>query len=142
MIKFNVQIINAEQVRFAFDSAPDLMRPAIKNAINRSILLIGTKAALNAPVRTGRLRSSILGGSYKGGSYPQGYGLQLATDTVFYKGSVGSGTNYGLFVEMGTRFMRAQPFLQPAINSTSDQVQRFFTNAVQSVLDKIAERTK
>lgn len=133
MFTINVSITNAEQLRAAFDAAPGLMRNALKNAINKSLLAIGGQAAENAPVRTGNLRSSILD--------PQ-RGLTLANNSNFFSGSVGSGTNYGLYVELGTRFMRAQPYLQPAVNSMQDRVQNFFQTAVQGVLNDIGDMTR
>lgn len=128
----NVKIANLEEIIGAFNRAPSLMRAALPKAINQSLLTIGRQAEINAPVRTGRLRASILD--------PNG-GLQLATAGVF-NGAVGSGTGYGLFVEMGTKFMAAQPFLQPAVDTVTDQVQQFFTDAVQSVLNIIAGSTR
>ncbi len=127
-----VQITNLEQIISAFNQAPTLMRGALNKAINQSLLVIGRQATINAPVLTGNLRSSILDPSR---------GLQLASTGVF-NGSVGSGTNYGLFVEQGTKFMAAQPFLQPAVDSTNDQVQQLFTSAVQGVLNTIGANTR
>ncbi len=136
-----VRIINLPQIISAFRLAPSLMKPALTSAINKSLLTIGREADKNlqnvvykAPIsksgykRTGNLLSSVL---------DPNRGLQLARDGVF-SGSVGSGVGYGLFVEMGTKFMAARPFLQPAVDSTQDQVTEFFVSGVQSVLDTIA----
>lgn len=127
-----VQIINADKMIAAFHRAPKLMSAALTNAINKSLFQIGGQAARNAPVRTGNLRSSILDPSR---------GLRLATQGVF-SGSVGSGVGYGLFVELGTRFMRAQPFLQPAVVSEDSTVKGFFLEAVNSVLNDIERNSK
>lgn len=123
-----ITIKNSAQISYAFKQAPQLMRVAFPKAINKALLTIGGKAARNAPVRTGNLRSSIL---------DPHRGLMLANSTGFV-GSVGSGTGYGGFVEGGTRFMRAQPYLRPAVDSTNDTVQEFFTDAVDSVLSEIS----
>lgn len=127
-----IKILNADKLVAAFNRAPQLMAPALTNAINKSLFQIGGKAAKNAPVRTGNLRSSILDPSR---------GLRLATRGVF-SGSVGSGVGYGLFVELGTRFMRAQPFLQPAVVSEDSTVKGFFLEAVNSVLNDIERNSK
>lgn len=124
----NIEITNAVEIEAAFRLAPAEMRAALTKVINKSLLSIGKAAAKNSPVRTGNLRSSILD--------PE-RGLKLDPGGLL-RGSVGSGTNYGLFVEKGTRFMAAQPFLQPAVDSNIVQVQTFFVEAVKSVLDKIA----
>lgn len=128
----DIVIENELQIRLAFNRAPELMQPALVTAVNKSLLTIGKEASKNSPVRTGNLRSSIL---------DPNRGLQLASVGVI-QGSVGSGTNYGLYVELGTRFMRAQPFLRPAVDSTHEVVQGFFKDAVQGVLDIIAGETR
>lgn len=58
-------------------------------------------AKVGAPVDTGNLRNSI-----------------KATDAIPLdaKAEVVVGAGYGLFVERGTRYQRAQPFLQPAVD--------------------------
>jgi HK97 gp10 family phage protein len=123
-----ITIRNSAQISYAFRQAPHLMRVEFPKAINKALLTIGGQAARNAPVRTGNLRSSIL---------DPHRGLRLANSSGF-TGSVGSGTGYGGFVEGGTRFMRARPYLRPAVNSTNDTVQEFFTEAVDSVLSQIS----
>jgi HK97 gp10 family phage protein len=123
-----ITIRNADQIAKAFRQAPQLMRVAFPKAINKALLTIGGQAARNAPVRTGNLRSSIL---------DPNRGLQLANSTGFV-GSVGSGTGYGGFVEGGTRFMRARPYLRPAVESTDAVIQEFFTEAVDSVFSQIS----
>lgn len=128
MSDMKLVITNRDQIIAAFRKAPQLMRKALPIAINKSLLTIGGQAARNAPVLTGNLRSSIL---------DPDRGLMLASDSVF-SGSVGSGVGYGAFVESGTRFMQAQPFLKPAVESTNDDVQKFFTEAVDGVMSDIA----
>lgn len=131
MSDIRIEIANKDQIVAAFRKAPKLMRKSLTKAINSSLLTIGGKAARNSPVRTGNLRSSIL---------DPDRGLILANETSF-SGSVGSGVGYGAFVEHGTRFMRAQPFLTPAVTDSNKDVQKFFTDAVDSVFSEIARDT-
>lgn len=63
---------------------------------------VQNSARRSVPVDTGRLRSSIVL------SPPQMTGAGLAV-------RVGSKVNYALFVEQGTRFMRARPYLRTAL---------------------------
>lgn len=58
---------------------------------------IAGDAAANAPVRTGALRDSIA--------------HTVDGDTV----RIGSDLDYAGFVEEGTRYMRAEPYLRPAL---------------------------
>lgn len=53
------------------------------------------------PVDTGRLRASI------------SYRLGIDMDGVY--AVIGTDVHYAKYVEFGTRFMRAQPFLRPAL---------------------------
>lgn len=131
MSDIQITIKNSDQIVAAFKRAPERMRRAFPKAINRTLLTIGGKAAKNAPVRTGNLRGSIL---------DPDRGLILATESMF-KGSVGSGTGYGAFVEQGTRFMRAQPYLGPAVTDSQQQTEQFFTEAVGSVMSEIVSDT-
>ncbi len=41
---------------------------------------------------------------------------------------VGPSVEYGIFQEFGTRYMRGQPFLVPAINQAADDLQRNTSN--------------
>lgn len=125
-----IHIENIAQIRAAFQQAPKLMNRALVGAINKSLLTVGSSAVKKSPVRTGLLRGSIL---------DPNRGLQLATPSVF-SGSVGSGVGYGGFVEYGTRFMRAQPYLRPAVEDTNGQVNQFFTDAVDSVFNAISRQ--
>ena len=59
---------------------------------------IRTEAVKNAPVDTGRLRQSI--------------GVKRVGDGHY---RVGTNVLYAPYVEFGTRYMRAQPFMRPAV---------------------------
>jgi len=86
--------------------------------------IIQELAQSNAPVRTGFLRSSIYRVTSEGSTY--GEAQSPPTDDVYllpegpgvsdpYTGYVGVGANYGIFIELGTRYMGAQPFFYPAM---------------------------
>ncbi len=59
---------------------------------------VETAAALNVPVRTGNLRNSI----------------NHRKSAPFVE-RVGTGVEYAPYVELGTRFTRARPYLLPAL---------------------------
>ncbi len=61
-------------------------------------------ARRRAPVRTGRLRRSIVP-------------LQLRPDRSGSRAGVWARAPYALWVEIGTRRMRAQPYLRPALTT-------------------------
>jgi len=63
---------------------------------------VQTRAKRQCPVDTGRLRASIQTSS------PFRRGRRLVV-------TIGSNVKYAGFVERGTRFMRARPYLRPAL---------------------------
>lgn len=71
-------------------------------------------AMRNAPVRTGHLRSSI---------------YARIKDWV---AEIGVDVTYALFVELGTRHMRAQPFLYPAIQEYLPQLEAIILEALDA----------
>lgn len=82
-----------------FESRSGPMAKALDERASRIAL-----AAKNyAPVRTGFLRSSIY--------------HELGVDGQGLFANVGARAHYAAFVEFGTRFMAAQPFLRPALFS-------------------------
>jgi HK97 gp10 family phage protein len=70
-------------------------------ALLRSAVLVERVAKRLCPVDTGRLRGSIT--------------HDLARDARGLVATVGTLVEYAPFVEFGTRYMRAQPFLRPAL---------------------------
>jgi HK97 gp10 family phage protein len=69
--------------------------------LTRSTLQVHRRAVQLCPVDVGRLQSSIT--------------WRLATDSRGLLGVVGTKTEYAPYVEFGTRYMAAQPFLRPAL---------------------------
>lgn len=74
------------------------IRQGVQQTVAQTALLIETDAKLYAPVDTGRLRSSIH--------------AEIAPNGL--SAVVNAGTSYAVFVELGTRYQRAQPFMFPA----------------------------
>jgi len=65
-----------------------------------------------APVRTGHLRSSI---------------YEKISEWV---AEIGAEATYALFVELGTRYMQAQPYLYPAIQEHLPQLEAIICEAI------------
>jgi HK97 gp10 family phage protein len=72
----------------------------VGNRLHSLGIMAANNARSSAPVDTGRLRASIQVTS------PQGSPLTVR---------IGSNVNYAIFVEQGTRFMDARPFLSTAV---------------------------
>lgn len=76
--------------------------PVAKDLLRRTVRVEGA-AKRACPVDIGRLRSSIT--------------HRLEQDAQGLLGVVGSDVEYAIYVELGTRFMRAQPYLRPALRA-------------------------
>jgi HK97 gp10 family phage protein len=120
MPNIQITITNADQIKNAFTKAPALMTKELSTAIKKVVLNISAQSMRNTPVKTGRLRGS--------------------TYTKFepLKGEVGTNVKYDKFVHEGTRFMSARPYLRRAVESEQSDTDRYFTQAVENVLNNIA----
>lgn len=123
MPQISVRVTNLDAIRAAFSKSPVLMTRELNKAIKTSIFAIERDSKINTPVDTGRLRSSH--------------------QTMFssLRGVLEPTAEYAIYVHEGTRYMRARPFLLRAVESNQDKVDRYFTDAVQNVLDEIGSRT-
>jgi HK97 gp10 family phage protein len=74
----------------------------LHDAVVQMTGIIVQLAQANAPVDTGFLRDSI-----------------VAEMIDEFSGTVTVGAYYGIYVEMGTRFMAAQPYFYPAVDEGS-----------------------
>lgn len=123
MPTIDVKITNIDQIRSAFRKAPALMVKELDIAIKKTIMQIAGQSMKNTPVLTGRLRAS----TYENFSP--------------LKGTVGTNTDYDMFVHEGTRYMKARPYLRNAVEEESSETQGFFKDAVENVLNQIARET-
>ncbi len=74
---------------------------AVAKEILKTAIKVEGAAKRLSPVDTGRLRSSIH--------------HEIGRDYLGPFAIVGTDVNYGIYVELGTRYARAQPFLRPAL---------------------------
>lgn len=86
------------------------MQEAVKKSLKQAAILTKEEATRNCPVDTGFLRSSLY------------YRVADFSYTVGVKAS------YGGYVEFGTRYMMAQPYLRPAFI--------FVTRTITSAMSK------
>lgn len=104
-------------------------------AVRRVAFRVEARAKKNAPVKTGALRSSIytstrgtgmlsLAGIVKrvGKKSTAGSFEPLPIPTKAATAYVGPSVEYGIFVELGTSRMAAQPFLTPAVEGVQQSL--------------------
>lgn len=77
---------------------------SVGSRLRRTGVRVQNTAKQLCPVDTGRLRSSIQMTDPR----------QVSADVLSIR--VGSAVNYARYVELGTRYMRARPYLRPAIS--------------------------
>jgi len=70
-----------------------------------------------APVRTGYLRSSIY--------------AEVKSDVKEHVTKFGAKASYAIYVEFGTRYMRAKPYLYPAVQEYLPELERVIIEAIE-----------
>lgn len=102
---------------------------AIDRIIRKAAFDIQARAMIAAPHDTGFLRSSIYTKTSKDTTY--GVGLvadgpllpETDTSTPLGVAVVAVGAEYGIYQEMGTRYMPAHPFLVPAADAEKPELE-------------------
>ena len=85
------------------------MEPRAEQVLSDAAFEIETEAKMNAPVLTGALRNSI-----------------HTENTGRLSRTVGDAVDYGIFQELGTSKMSAQPFLVPAVEAVRAKFEKMW----------------
>lgn len=95
---------------------------AQKLGLLESGMLVSQRATQKAPIDTGRLKRSIHP------TIPQkiGDGVQVT--------AVGTNVEYAPYQEFGTKFMKAQPYLIPALNESKEDIAKLIYKAIVKAL--------
>lgn len=122
-----------------FNDFPEIsnrLYTALKRVVKKTAFEIQKDAMVLAPVDTGFLRASIYTVTSESSSYGQGkYGTggkrgkfnaykilrqeslpEVEPPSDDFTAYVAVAASYGIYIEMGTRFMNAQPYFQPAVD--------------------------
>jgi len=108
-----------ETARRMEQAVTDLQGTPIVGAMRESTLLVERYAKLAAPVDTGRLRASIT--------------PVVVSSAGEVKGIVGSNVVYAPYQELGTKKMKAHPYLRPAFERARQQIIGFFESAIAAI---------
>jgi HK97 gp10 family phage protein len=124
-----------------FPQVAKALPKAVSRTIRKAAFDIQAAAAANAPVDTGNLRNSIYTKTSEGNNYPGGANTNIIDDQVpdvdEWTAYVAVAAAYGIYVEMGTRFMGAQPYLEPAVDgyaSTFESVMGQLEDAIRGAM--------
>lgn len=109
---------------YTFKDNTDEVLDALEKAIENGLTAIGMTAEGHAKrkitdypaVDTGRLRNSIT------------YAVKADEKAVY----IGTNVEYAPYVELGTRKMRARPFLKPAATEHNDEYKKIMEAALKS----------
>lgn len=122
--------------------AVDSFNRANVKSLTEGAILIQGKAVLLAPVDEGNLRSSITyavvgrAEDFPDVAKSQGSSVLFGGRTITPgpgEAIIGTVAFYAPYVEFGTRYMRAQPFLLPAYRSAIPAILRLFRRNYQGV---------
>lgn len=116
MNKISITVDAALVTKWLADS-PAKIKTAISRIIMQATFLIERYAKINAPVDTGRLRSSIY------------------TDIRPMSSTVSTNTNYARYVHDGTRYMNARPFMKNAARQAKGEMKGIFDSEIDSALE-------
>lgn len=106
----DVEIVGTQAVFQLLDQQIADIEAAANEAVQAAGIECQAEAKQACPVDTGRLRSSI--------QYNPGH----------LEATVGTNTEYGPFVEHGTRYQKAQPFLFPAFEIARQHLEEELNN--------------
>lgn len=94
----------------------DKIASLLEQKMKQACVLVQDDAKKSCPVDTGRLQGSI--------TYSVSSGESGA------EGVIGTNVEYGPYVEAGTIYQRAQPFLRPAGEKNRDAIVKMFQDLV------------
>ena len=97
----------------------------VSRAVRTIAFSVEGKAKIKCPVDTGALRSSIIVRTYEGAG-----GEELPAPADGATAYVGPTMGYGIYVELGTKRSRAQPYLVPAVRETEREIAGHFAGVV------------
>ena len=109
---------------------PDIMHRPVRKAMSRSALFVQREGAKIVPVDTGRLKGSI---STEIDPSPLPEWAKIGPNLE--KGA------YGKYVEFGTKYQKAQPYMRPALQmAKGGGINPFWRRAGQEITRALARR--
>ena len=109
----NIKIVGMEKLQKKLKK--NVQMDDVKQVVRHNGAEMQTKAQQNAPVDTGALKRSI--------------GLEI-TDSGM-SAEIEPTAEYAPYVELGTRFMEAQPYLKPAFDDQKEKFKRDMKKLVE-----------
>lgn len=142
-MSYSIEIEGLERLRDYFKSAPKRVKQELDRASKRSALRVQREARQQAPVDTGRLRSSIALKLLSFGAeiWPKAkYGLWVHEGTGVHARNGGGRTKPWVYKRSDGRFVRtigtkANPFMERAAKLSEPLVRQEFEDAIERVVE-------
>lgn len=129
-------LTNIKDIEELFEKhLPSEAKKALRTASREGAKVVARAAKAKVPKDTGTLRRSIRVRSIKRSRVK--VGSRVITGEGFFKGE----TFYGGFVEFGTKYMKARPFLRPAADENREKVIKEFGEHLKESIIKVRRRT-
>ena len=113
-VQVNISIQGIDEFKAALASFDSAMKGQVHEQLKKWATQVKTCAASRAPVKSGQLRDSV---------------YAKVGDWV---AQVGAEASYAVFVEFGTRYLKARPFLFPAVQEALPFLESIICDALQA----------
>ena len=127
-MNINITMQGAKKLRAAFKKSPMIVKEHLGIAMEKSAFQLEREIKPITPVDTGRLRASIGNETREG-----------VRQVSPFRTEVGTNVEYAHFLEWGTRFMRARPYMSTGANKAIPEINRFFRQAAQDIVKEITK---
>jgi HK97 gp10 family phage protein len=119
-VKISCTVNGVKELQQTMQSFDQALQRNVQSQLASWAADVKAEATRKAPVRTGYLRSTI---------------YAKVNDCVV---QLGAEAGYALFVELGTRYMLAQPYLWPAIQEYLPQLEKIVIDAIETAKREVA----
>jgi len=120
---------------------PKLAKAALRSAVNAGSQVIKKEAKALAPVNTGRLaRKAIYVARSRGESHSHRETYKVGVRLGRKEAQKGMDAFYWWYLEYGTKFISARPFMRPAFEKKKNEAFEAIKKKLKEKLDQITSR--
>jgi len=113
-VTINIEVKGAEEFKAAMEKFDSGMQRQVREQLFNWAADVKESARQRVPVKTGNLQWSIY------------------SKVGEWVAEVGAEASYAMFVELGTRYMRARPFLFPAVQESLPRLEAVICEAIEA----------
>jgi len=139
-MEFRLQVEGIEDAMRQLDGVVSPAR--LRQGLAAAAFYVEGAAKVKAPIDFGFLANSIYTVTASGSGYaeatnkakarnPNAEMLPQESINSTMEAVIAAGAEYAIYQEMGTRFMRAQPFMRPALENNRERIAQIIRDALQ-----------